>query len=46
MFLIFPITLGTVAKVNAFNGEEWRDVPALETRRNVQSGLSLRDQFV
>jgi len=35
-----------VAKVNAFNGKEWKDVPALETRRNVSSGLSLRDQFV
>jgi hypothetical protein len=31
--------------VNAFNGKEWNDVPALKTRRDLTSGLSLRDQF-
>ncbi len=33
------------AKVNAFNGREWKEVPALTTRRDLLSGLSLRDQF-
>ncbi|MGY3551201.1 hypothetical protein [Bradyrhizobium sp. USDA 4469] len=33
------------AKVNAFNGKEWKEVPALTTRRDLLSGLSLRDQF-
>jgi hypothetical protein len=33
------------AKVSAFNGTEWKDVPALTTWRNLSSGLSLRDQF-
>jgi hypothetical protein len=35
-----------VAKVNAFNGKEWKDVPALQTRRNLTGDWSLRDQFV
>jgi hypothetical protein len=33
------------ARVNAFDGKEWKDVPSLTTRRNLSSGLSLRDQF-
>jgi hypothetical protein len=33
------------ASVTAFNGQEWKDVPALTTRRDLSSGLSLRDQF-
>ncbi|MCP2209668.1 hypothetical protein [Bradyrhizobium diazoefficiens] len=33
------------ARVNAFNGKEWKDVPALTTRRDLLSGVSLRDQF-
>jgi hypothetical protein len=33
------------ASVSAFNGQEWKDVPALTTRRDLSSGLSLRDQF-
>jgi hypothetical protein len=33
------------ASVNAFNGKEWKDVPALTTRRDLSGGLSLRDQF-
>jgi hypothetical protein len=33
------------AKVTAFNGKEWKDVPALTTRRDLLSGVSLRDQF-
>nr|CUV26849.1 conserved membrane protein of unknown function [Ralstonia solanacearum] len=33
------------AKVNAFNGKEWKEVPALTTRRDLLSGMSLRDQF-
>lgn len=35
-----------VAKVNAFNGKEWKEVPALQARRNLTGGWSLRDQFV
>src|SRR5262249_12439490 len=31
--------------VSAFNGKEWKDVPALTIQRNLTSGLSLRDQF-
>jgi hypothetical protein len=34
------------ASVTAFNGKEWKDVPSLTTRRDLSSGLSLRDQFV
>jgi len=33
------------AKVKVFNGREWKKVSSLETRRNLVSGLSLRDQF-
>jgi hypothetical protein len=33
------------ASVSAFNGKEWKDVPSLTTRRDLTSGLSLRDQF-
>jgi hypothetical protein len=33
------------ASVTAFNGQEWKDVPSLTTRRDLSSGLSLRDQF-
>jgi hypothetical protein len=33
------------ASVKAFNGTEWQDVPTLTTRRDLSSGLSLRDQF-
>ena len=31
--------------VNAFNGKEWNEVPALSSRRNLAGGTSLRDQF-
>jgi hypothetical protein len=34
-----------VAKVKAFNGKEWQDVPSLGARRNLESGLSLRELF-
>jgi len=33
------------ASITAFNGKEWKDVPSLTTRRNLSSGLSLRDHF-
>jgi hypothetical protein len=33
------------AGVTAFNGKEWKDVPALMTRRDLSSGFSLRDHF-
>jgi hypothetical protein len=33
------------AGITVFNGKEWKDAPALTTRRNLSSGLSLRDQF-
>ena len=33
------------ASVSAFNGKEWKDIPALTTRRDLTGGLSLRDQF-
>lgn len=33
------------ASVSAFNGNEWKDVPSLTSRRDLTSGLSLRDQF-
>jgi hypothetical protein len=32
-------------RVTAFNGKEWKDVPALTTRRDLSYGTSLRDQF-
>jgi hypothetical protein len=34
-----------VASVSAFNGKEWKDAPSLTSRRDLTSGLSLRDQF-
>jgi hypothetical protein len=34
-----------IAKVKVFNGSEWKDVPSLGARRNLVSGLSLRDGF-
>jgi hypothetical protein len=34
-----------VAKVKTFNGKEWQDVPSLGARRNLDSGLSLRELF-
>ena len=33
------------AKVQVFNGREWKDVPSLGARRNLVSVLSLRDGF-
>lgn len=33
------------AKVKAYNGKQWSDIPSLETRRSLASGSSLRDQF-
>ena len=33
------------ASVTAFNGKEWKDAPSLTARRDLSSGLSLRDQF-
>jgi hypothetical protein len=34
-----------VAKVSVFDGREWKEVPTVETRRQLTEGLSLRDQF-
>jgi hypothetical protein len=34
-----------VASISAFNGKEWKDVPSLKSRRDLTSGLPLRDQF-
>jgi hypothetical protein len=34
-----------LAGVSAFRGNRWKKVPALTTRRDLASGLSLRDQF-
>jgi hypothetical protein len=33
------------AGVSAFRGNRWKKLPALPTRRDLGSGLSLRDQF-
>jgi hypothetical protein len=38
-------TEAVTAKVQVFNGREWKDVPSLAARRNLVSGLSLRDGF-
>jgi hypothetical protein len=38
-------TEAIVASVRAFNGKEWKDVSSLTSRRDLTSGLSLRDQF-
>jgi hypothetical protein len=38
-------TEAITAKVQVFNGREWKDVPSLGARRNLVSGLSLRDGF-
>ena len=38
-------TEAITAKVQIFNGREWKDVPSLASRRNLISGLSLRDGF-
>jgi hypothetical protein len=38
-------TEAITAKVQVFNGREWKDVPSLAARRNLVSGLSLRDGF-
>jgi hypothetical protein len=34
-----------VAKVSVFNGKQWNEVHALERRRDIAEGLSLRDKF-
>jgi hypothetical protein len=34
-----------IATVNAFSGKEWKDVPALARRRNLDISASLRDAF-
>jgi hypothetical protein len=38
-------TEAIISNVSAWNGKEWKDVPALKTRRDLSSGVSLRDQF-
>lgn len=34
-----------IATVNAFNGKEWKDVPSLTRRRNLEGEMSLRNSF-
>ncbi len=38
-------TEAITAKVQVFNGRDWKDVPALGARRNLVRGISLRDGF-
>jgi hypothetical protein len=38
-------TEAIAVNVNAFNGKEWNEVPALKSRRDLTSGSSFRDRF-